>query len=118
VRRAFGRDSWLHKKWQVAEEFYLRVSKPPCVPEHKHTFEQLVFCIQGRFNFYVDDELFLMTAGSMLRVPPNTLHYTEPIGDEVALNLDIFAPMREDYKHLVEYQDPEFGQNPTPAASV
>jgi quercetin dioxygenase-like cupin family protein len=88
------------------------------VNPHKHTFEQLVFCIQGRFNYYVGDELFLMTASSMLRVPPNTLHYAEPIGDEVALNLDIFAPMREDYKHLVEYQGPEFGQNPTLAVSV
>jgi len=44
----------------------------------------------------------------MLRVPPNTLHYVEPIGGEVALNLDVFAPIRDDYRHLVDYQRPEF----------
>jgi hypothetical protein len=45
----------------------------------------------------------------MVRIPPNTMHYLEPIGDEVALNLDIFAPPRADYMHLVEYQKDEFG---------
>ena len=78
------------------------------VNPHRHTFEQLAFCITGRFNYHVGDEVFLMTPGSMLRVPPNTTHYVEPLGDEVALNLDIFAPIRRDYAHLVEYQAREF----------
>ena len=75
---------------------------------HQHTFEQLAFCIQGRFNYHVGEQVFLMTPGSMLRVPPNTLHYVEPIGNEVSLNLDIFAPARADYLHLVEYQAKDF----------
>ncbi|HSW22286.1 MAG TPA: cupin domain-containing protein [Burkholderiaceae bacterium] len=79
------------------------------VNPHQHEFEQLALCIQGRFNYHVGDQVFLMTPGSMLRVPPRTLHYVEPIGDEVALNLDIFAPLRDDYKHLVAYQAAEFG---------
>ena len=77
---------------------------------HQHTFEQIAFCIQGTFNYHVGDEVFLMTPGSMLRVPPYTVHYVEPIGDEVALNLDVFAPLREDYAHLVEYQSEEFAK--------
>jgi hypothetical protein len=32
-------------------------------------------------------------------------HYAEPFGDEPVLNLDIFAPLRKDYMHLVDYQD-------------
>ena len=36
------------------------------------------------------------------------MHYGEPIGDEPALNLDIFSPIREDYRHLVEYQETDF----------
>ena len=75
---------------------------------HQHTFEQLALCIQGCFNYHVGEEVFLMTPGSMLRVPPNTLHYVEPIGNEVSLNLDIFAPARTDYLHLVEYQAKDF----------
>ena len=78
------------------------------VNPHKHTFEQIVVCIQGRFKYHVGDEIFLMTPGSMLRVPPNTLHHIEPIGPETALNLDIFAPVRKDYMHLVEYQKADF----------
>jgi quercetin dioxygenase-like cupin family protein len=78
------------------------------VNPHKHTFEQLAFCIQGEFNYHVGDEVFHMTPGCMLRVPPGTMHFVEPIGTETALNLDIFAPIRDDYKHLVEYQAAEF----------
>jgi len=36
------------------------------------------------------------------------VHYAEPIGDEPALNLDVFAPIRDDYLHLVEYQESDF----------
>ncbi len=75
---------------------------------HQHAFEQLALCIHGRLKYHVGDEVFEMTPGSMLRIPPNTMHYAEPVGDEVVLNLDIFAPMRADYRHLVEYQKDEF----------
>ena len=78
------------------------------VNPHQHTFEQLVLCIEGRFNYHVGDQVFLMIPGSMLRVPPNTLHYVQPIGSESALNVDIFAPLRQDYMHLVQYQKHEF----------
>lgn len=78
------------------------------VNPHSHPFEQLAICLQGTFNYHVGGQVFEMTPGSMLRVPPNTVHYVEPTGDEVALNLDIFAPLRDDYRHLVEYQAAEF----------
>lgn len=39
-----------------------------------------------------------------VRVPPNVVHYAEPVGDEACLNLDVFAPVRADYLHRVEYQ--------------
>ena len=75
---------------------------------HSHTFEQLAICVQGRMNYHVGDEVFEMTPGSMLRVPAGVTHYAEPLGDEVVLNLDVFSPMRDDYKHLAEYQAGEF----------
>jgi quercetin dioxygenase-like cupin family protein len=78
------------------------------VNPHKHAFEQLAICIQGKFNYHVGDEVHVMTPGCMLRVPPGVMHYVEPIGEETALNLDVFAPIRDDYKHLVEYQAGEF----------
>ncbi len=75
---------------------------------HMHDFEQLALCIEGQFNYHVGEEVFRMTPGSMLRVPPHTLHYVEPTAKEVALNLDIFSPFREDYQHLVGYQAADF----------
>ncbi|WP_454873536.1 cupin domain-containing protein [Paraburkholderia xenovorans] len=85
------------------------------VNPHRHSFEQLAICIQGRFNYHVANEVVEMTPGSMLRVPPDTEHYVEPLGDEVALNLDIFSPIREDYKHLVEFQASEFDAPSNPS---
>ncbi len=78
------------------------------VRPHSHTFEQLVICVEGEFNYHVGDEVFHMTPGCMLRVPPHTTHFVEATGSEVALNLDVFAPGRDDYMHLVEYQKDEF----------
>ena len=79
------------------------------VRPHSHTFEQIAICVSGRMNYHVGDQVFEMTAGSMLRVPPNTMHHAEVIGDETVLNLDVFAPRRADYEHLVGYQAAEFG---------
>ena len=82
------------------------------VRPHSHPFEQLVLIIQGRVRFHLGDESVEAGPGSMMRIPPNVIHYAEPLGDEVALNLDVFAPIRDDYRHLVEYQDGEFLTEP------
>ncbi|ABE36407.1 araC-like ligand binding domain protein [Paraburkholderia xenovorans LB400] len=97
-----GDDSILVMNW---------ISPAIDVRPHQHEFEQLVVCVQGSFNYHVGDRVFHMAPGCMLRVPPRTVHYIEPVGHEVALNLDIFAPMRDDYRHLVEYQAGEFPGN-------
>jgi quercetin dioxygenase-like cupin family protein len=47
-------------------------------------------------------------AGGMMRIPPDVVHCGEPIGDEQVINLDVFSPIREDYRHLVEYQKDDF----------
>lgn len=78
------------------------------VRPHSHTFEQIAICVSGRMNYHVGDDVFEMTAGSMLRVPANTMHYAEVIGNETVMNLDVFAPRRADYEHLVDYQAAEF----------
>ena len=51
---------------------------------------------------------YLCYAGSLIRIPPDVEHYGEPCGDERVLNLDVFNPIRDDYRHLVEYQKEEF----------
>jgi quercetin dioxygenase-like cupin family protein len=74
------------------------------VNPHRHPFEQLVYIVQGKMRFVVGDEVIEAKAGSVIRIPPDVEHYGEPIGDETVLNLDVFSPIRDDYRHLVEYQ--------------
>ena len=74
------------------------------VNPHSHPFEQAVYIVQGQVRFHVGDEVLEGVPVSVIRIPPNVEHYAEPFGDEPVLNLDIFAPLREDYMHLVEYQ--------------
>ena len=82
--------------------------KPGMKPgPHSHPFEQLVFIVQGRTKLHVGDQVFDCGPGSMVRVPPDVVHYAVPVGDEVCLNIDVFAPAREDYMHLVKYQEPK-----------
>ena len=78
--------------------------KPGMAPgPHSHPFEQLVFILQGKTLLHVGDEVLELGPGSMVRVPPDVVHYAVPLGDEVCLNLDVFAPVRQDYLHLVKY---------------
>lgn len=78
------------------------------VKPHSHPFEQLAYIVKGRMRFHIGDEVVECGPGSLVRIPPDVVHYGEPIGDETVMNLDVFSPIREDYRHLVEYQEPDF----------
>lgn len=80
------------------------------VNPHSHPFEQLACIVQGRVRFHVGEEVFEAGPGSWLRIPPGVEHYAEPLGDEPAVNLDVFAPVRDDYRHLVAYQEADFDE--------
>jgi quercetin dioxygenase-like cupin family protein len=75
------------------------------VRPHSHEFEQLVYILQGTANYHVGDEVFECQPGSMLRVPAGQVHYIEVTGDQTVVNMDVFSPLRDDYMHLVAYQD-------------
>jgi hypothetical protein len=36
-------------------------------------------------------------------VPAGVERYIEPLGDETVENIDVFAPARDDYAHLIEW---------------
>lgn len=78
------------------------------VNPHSHPFEQVVFIVKGRMRFTVGDDVLECGPGSLVRIPPDVVHCGEPIGDEQVLNLDVFSPIREDYRHLVDYQSADF----------
>ena len=78
------------------------------VRPHSHPFEQLAYILAGRVRFTLGDEVVEVGAGEVLRIPPDVVHCGEPVGDETAVNLDVFAPVRDDYRHLTEYQEADF----------
>lgn len=75
---------------------------------HKHSFEQVVYIVSGRVRFHIGGDVMEAGPGSVTRIPPDVMHYAEPIGGETAMNLDVFSPIREDYRHLVAYQEADF----------
>lgn len=78
------------------------------VKPHSHPFEQLAYILAGRVRFTIGGEAVEVGAGEVVRIPPDVMHCGEPVGDEVAINLDVFAPVRDDYRHLTAYQDGDF----------
>ena len=78
-------------------QIYLK--KGCVVPAHSHPNEQISTVISGelRFTFNPDttSEEFTVRPGEVLVIPANLPHKAEALED--TLNLDIFAPRREDW---------------------
>lgn len=70
---------------------------------HSHPFDQIALIVSGRAIYHVGEVGNEMSAGSVVFVPAGVEHYIEPLGDEVVKNLDVFAPARKDYMHLLEW---------------
>lgn len=73
-------------------------------PPHRHPFDQLAFVLGGVLEFEIDGESFVVESGEMLYIPAGHPHTARVIGDEHVLNVDLFAPAREDYAYLTEWQ--------------
>lgn len=71
---------------------------------HAHPFDQLSYVLAGSMRFWVGEEVFDLVAPSVLYIPAGVPHGAEPLGDERVLNVDIFAPVREDYLPLCAHQ--------------
>ncbi len=64
---------------------------------HAHHYEQIVYMLEGRAIFHVGDEAHPLARGSVIVIPPNVTHYIEVVGNEPALELDVFTPKRPEY---------------------
>jgi quercetin dioxygenase-like cupin family protein len=69
------------------------------VGEHHHENEQLGIVIQGSIAFRVGAEQRRLGPGGTWRIPPNTPHEATA-GPEGAVVIDVFAPVREDFRGL------------------
>jgi quercetin dioxygenase-like cupin family protein len=74
---------------------YWDIREGASLPEHSHPHEQTVNVIDGVFHLTVDGELFEMTEGSVVLIPPDVPHSGKALTD--CRVIDVFAPVREDY---------------------
>jgi mannose-6-phosphate isomerase-like protein (cupin superfamily) len=77
-------------------------------PPHAHPFDQVSFVFAGTVEFEVDGQKYVVPAGEVLHIPADAPHTARLIGSEVALNVDVYAPVREDYLYLVQHQADAF----------
>ena len=70
---------------------------------HSHDFDQIAMITKGRAVYHIGDEPNDVGPGSILLIPAGVDHYIEPVGDDVVENIDVFAPARDDYLHLLEW---------------
>ena len=70
---------------------------------HSHEFDQIAMITKGRAVYHIGDEPNEVGPGSVMLIPAGTEHYIEPVGEEPVENIDVFAPAREDYLHLIEW---------------
>ena len=76
------------------------------VPEHSHENEQLGILISGSCEFRVGDETRELGPGDTWSIPANTPHEVHT-GPDGAVMIDVFAPVREDWKPLERFdRDP------------
>lgn len=82
---------------------WIRPDMPRWVP-HNHPFDQIVLTVSGNQVLEIDGEGMECGPGTIVRVPADAMHTGWPVGGEPVLNIDIFAPPREDYLFLTKYQ--------------
>ena len=69
----------------------------PELPLHAHPHTQMATLLQGRIEATIGDEKRILEPMQGYRVPSNTPHGVQVLGDEPALVLDCFTPIREDF---------------------
>jgi quercetin dioxygenase-like cupin family protein len=67
------------------------------VDEHSHPHEQVGMVVEGWVMFYIGGEEKKLGPGDMFRIPGNVKHRVVAL-DNTVKALDIFCPIREDYR--------------------
>jgi quercetin dioxygenase-like cupin family protein len=75
------------------------------VPEHSHENEQLGLVLEGSLLFRIGDESRELEPGGMYVIPANTPHEVET-GPEGAVVVDVFSPVRVDWRELERRERP------------
>jgi quercetin dioxygenase-like cupin family protein len=72
------------------------VQEGAAMPLHQHIHEQVSQVLEGKFELVVDEKKYQLGPGEVVVIPPNAVHGGRAL--TYCRLLDIFTPVREDYK--------------------
>jgi quercetin dioxygenase-like cupin family protein len=88
-----GRKMFSGNNFTIAQ---VLLARDAVVPRHSHANEQFTYILSGALKFTFDDqESVVVHGGEVLFIPSNVPHAAVALEDTV--DLDIFAPRREDW---------------------
>ncbi|MEO7307155.1 MAG: cupin domain-containing protein [Ferruginibacter sp.] len=70
------------------------------IPEHSHPNEQWTYIVEGQMDFTLNGEKQLLIPGMGAYIPSDALH--SAVAVTACKVIDVFTPMREEYKALEE----------------
>lgn len=73
-----------------------RIDAGAALPEHHHEHEQVVNVLAGTFELVVEGQPMRLAAGEVAVIPPGAAHSGQAVTD--CRVLDVFHPVREDYR--------------------
>jgi quercetin dioxygenase-like cupin family protein len=76
---------------------YVELQPGSIVEEHSHPHEQVGYLLEGKAIFVIGGEEKLLKKGDMWRIPGGVKHRVRALEEPVKA-LDIFYPIREDYR--------------------
>lgn len=71
---------------------------------HSHLYEQTLMVVKGTAKLHINDQIYPMSPGCIMAIPPYETHMFEPTGDGPTVYVDIFSPKRPD--HTGRWIDP------------
>jgi quercetin dioxygenase-like cupin family protein len=75
----------------------VRLEPGSIVQDHSHPHEQMGILIEGRLEFTIGGVTRILSSGDMWRIPGGVVHRVKAL-DQPALAVDVFHPIREDYR--------------------
>ena len=76
---------------------YVELQPGAVVAEHSHPHEQVGMMLSGKATFYIGEETRTLQTGDMYRIPGGVRHKVIALEEPVKV-LDIFSPIREEYR--------------------
>ncbi|MGL6173775.1 MAG: cupin domain-containing protein [Cellulosilyticaceae bacterium] len=63
---------------------------------HTHEHEQISYCEEGSFEYYIGEEKCILNVGDSIYIPANAVHGCKLLSQKGRL-LDVFTPQRADF---------------------